>query len=162
MVSPMETPVNPPFPSPDLVIRPADSADAAVVAAIDARADPTLRGGERRARVARELIAMGKSWIAEWAGAKAGYVLASRRFFDRPFVELLVVDPAFRRRGIAEALLARCEAAHNDDRIFISTNASNAAMRALLAKAGFEASGEIHNLDPGDPELVFVRFRAPA
>jgi len=35
-------------------------------------------------------------------------------------------------------------------------------MRALLAKAGFEPSGLIENLDPGDPELVFVKFRPRA
>ena len=34
-------------------------------------------------------------------------------------------------------------------------------MRRLLAKAGFQGSGMIYNLDPGDPELVFVKFRAP-
>lgn len=30
-------------------------------------------------------------------------------------------------------------------------------MRSLLSAAGFEPSGVIHNLDPGDPELVYVR-----
>jgi hypothetical protein len=31
-------------------------------------------------------------------------------------------------------------------------------MRALLAKRGYTDSGRIENLDPGDPELVFVKF----
>jgi hypothetical protein len=31
-------------------------------------------------------------------------------------------------------------------------------MRALLAKRGYTDSGRIENLDPGDPELVFVEF----
>ena len=144
------------------VLRRAKKVDAPIVAALDAIADPALAGSERRARVARELIALGESWIAEVGGKAAGYALASRRFFDRPFVDLLVVDPTFRRRGLGEALMTRCEAAHSDDRIFTSTNASNAPMRALLAKAGYEPSGEIHNLDPGDPELVFVKFRVRA
>ena len=43
--------------------------------------------------------------------------------------------------------------------MFTSTHASNLPMQALLAKSGFEPSGIIHNLDPGDPELVYVRFR---
>ena len=30
-------------------------------------------------------------------------------------------------------------------------------MQALLEKAGFESSGVIHNLDVGDPELVYVK-----
>jgi hypothetical protein len=32
-------------------------------------------------------------------------------------------------------------------------------MRRLLEKAGWLATGQIDNLDPGDPELVFVKFR---
>jgi hypothetical protein len=31
-------------------------------------------------------------------------------------------------------------------------------MRALLEKCGYAPSGRIENLDPGDPELVFVKF----
>jgi hypothetical protein len=31
-------------------------------------------------------------------------------------------------------------------------------MRALLAKRGYCDSGRIENLDPADPELVFVKF----
>ncbi len=154
--------MNPQESTKEPFLRRAEEIDAMIVAAIDASADPALAGSERRARVARELIALGESWIAEVGGKAAGYVLASRRFFDRPFVDLLVVDPAFRRRGLGEALMTRCETAHSDDRIFTSTNTSNAAMRALLAKAGYEPSGEIHNLDPGDPELVFVKFRPRA
>lgn len=42
-------------------------------------------------------------------------------------------------------------------KLFTSTNESNAPMRALLLRLGFEASGVIHNLDPGDPELVFFK-----
>jgi hypothetical protein len=30
-------------------------------------------------------------------------------------------------------------------------------MRAMLARLSYEPSGIIHNLDPGDPELVFVK-----
>jgi hypothetical protein len=30
-------------------------------------------------------------------------------------------------------------------------------MRSLLSDEGFEVSGIIHNLDEGDPELVFFR-----
>jgi HicA toxin of bacterial toxin-antitoxin, len=36
---------------------------------------------------------------------------------------------------------------------FSSTNRSNVPMQALFGKVGFERSGIIHNLDPGDPEL---------
>ena len=61
--------------------------------------------------------------------------------------------------GVGLALMAQCERDHDADRIFISTNKSNAPMRRLLDKAGWRPSGQIDNLDPGDPELVFVKFR---
>jgi hypothetical protein len=31
-------------------------------------------------------------------------------------------------------------------------------MRQLLTQVGYEPSGTIENLDPGDPELVYVKF----
>ncbi|MFI4935611.1 MAG: GNAT family N-acetyltransferase [Caulobacterales bacterium] len=136
----------------------ATTADLGQLGAID----PRLGFEADRATTVGELLALGESWIATVDGRPAGYVLASRHFFGRPFVDLLVVAEDCRRRGVGAALMARCEAAHDDDRLFTSTNESNAPMRALLARAGYEPSGIIQNLDPGDPELVFVKFRPPA
>jgi hypothetical protein len=31
-------------------------------------------------------------------------------------------------------------------------------MQSLLAKLGYQLSGVIHELDPGDPELVYVKY----
>jgi GNAT superfamily N-acetyltransferase len=121
--------------------------------------DPLLLANKDRAAVVRGLLSAGDSWIAEVEGEPAGYVLVSHHFFSKPFVDLVVVADRHRRRGVGEQLMNRCEAAHGDDRMFTSTNESNAPMRALLAKIGFEESGVIHNLDPGDPELVFVKLR---
>ena len=118
--------------------------------------DPRLESDPVRA----ELLDVGLSWVAEAEGRAVGYVIATTHFFSRPFIDLVVVAEDRRRQGIGTALMAACEAAHEDDRIFTSTNESNAPMRALLAKAGYQVSGVIENLDPGDPELVFVKFKA--
>jgi ribosomal protein S18 acetylase RimI-like enzyme len=88
-----------------------------------------------------------------------GYAVVTRHFFNFPFIDLLHVSDAQRRGGIGQALMDHCEVAHDADRIFTSTNESNAPMRRLLAKADWRVSGVIENLDPGDPELVFVKFR---
>ncbi|HXQ45399.1 MAG TPA: GNAT family N-acetyltransferase [Caulobacteraceae bacterium] len=137
------------------VIRPAWGADLASLRRVDPRlADPA------RARIASNLLGQGRSWIADIAGAPAGFALTSLGFFNRPMVELLVVAEEHRRKGIGLILLNHCEAVHTDDRIFASTNASNTAANALLAKAGFEGSGIVYNIDPGDPELIYVRRRA--
>jgi GNAT superfamily N-acetyltransferase len=142
------------------VIRPATGADAALIASIDAASGAPQDA--HRAALVPTLLAFGMSWIAEADSAAAGYAIVSKRFFSRPFVELLVVAPAHRRQGVGEALMARCEEAHDGGALFTSTNQSNTAMQALMAKAGYGASGIIYNLDPGDPELVFVKFRTPA
>lgn len=144
----------------NFTLRPAVESDAAAIAAIDAACGAPQDA--HRATLIPALLAFGLSWVAEAEGAAAGYAIVSRRFFSRRFVELLVVAPAFRRQGLGVALMARCEAAGDDEVLFTSTNQSNAPMRILLAKAGYEASGTIYNLDPGDPELVFVKFAPPA
>ena len=141
--------------SPPAVVRPAWSADLAGLRQVDPRlAEPA------RARIASNLLGLGRSWIADIGGAPVGFALTSTGFFSRPMIELVVVAEAHRRKGIGLMLVNQCEASHNDDRIFVSTNASNTAANALFAKAGFQGSGVVYNLDPGDPELIYVKHRS--
>ena len=140
--------------APPAVVRPAWGADIASLRHVDPR-----MAEAPRARMAQNLLGLGRSWIADIAGAPVGFALTSHGFFSKPMIELLVVAERHRRKGIGLMLLQQCEAAHTDDRIFISTNASNTAANALLAKAGFQGSGIIYNLDPGDPELIYVKLR---
>ncbi|MGA0601647.1 GNAT family N-acetyltransferase [Caulobacter sp. KR2-114] len=140
---------------PDFSIRRATRDDLARLTGVDPRLD-TEPG---RAAHLAPLLDLGLSWVAEAQDRPLGYVVASTRFFDRPFVDLVVVAQDARRLGVGTALMAACEDQHDDDRLFTSTNESNQPMRALLAKAGYRVSGVIENLDPGDPELVFVKFR---
>ena len=72
---------------------------------------------------------------------------------------MLMVDPTYRRMGIGVALMQHLESECKTPKIFTSTNLSNLAMQALLAKLGYERSGIIHNLDPNDPELVYMEER---
>ena len=125
-----------------------------------AQADPRLaEAADYRAHIA-ELLDCGLSWAMTAGDRAVGFAVVTRHFYAFPFVDLLVVAESARRGGVGSALMARCEADHDRDRIFTSTNESNTPMRRLLAKAGWLASGQIDNLDPGDPELVFVKFRA--
>ena len=78
-------------------------------------------------------------------------------FFGHAFVALLAVRPEARRRGVASVLVGHVEAVCGSDRLFTSTNASNAAMQRLCDALGFERSGIIDNLDEGDPELVYCK-----
>jgi GNAT superfamily N-acetyltransferase len=139
-------------------IRPAFADDLPRLAA----ADPRLAADERHRRHIGELLDSGMSWAAARDGALIGFAVVTRHFYGFPFVDLLFVAEANRREGIGAALMDRCERAHDADRIFTSTNESNRPMRRLLAKADWQVTGLIENLDPGDPELVFVKFRLPA
>lgn len=97
-------------------------------------------------------------WVAEDEGRVVGYIARTFEFYDKEFIALILVDPKYRRRGIGSALMRKAEDACTQDHIFTSTNESNAPMRATLAHLGYEPSGKIDNLDPGDSELVFVKF----
>ena len=141
----------------DIRIRHAQPADAALVAEVD-QASGLVHAPHVPALIA-ELLLLRMSLIAETADSRpAGYAIVSRRFFSRPFIELLAVAPDFRRAGVGGALLKACAAAFEAETLFTSTNRSNEPMQALLAKTGFEPSGIIENLDPDDPELVYVRL----
>jgi GNAT superfamily N-acetyltransferase len=141
-------------------IRPALAADAALIAEID-RVSAIIHAPHVPALI-DDLLSLGLSWMADVAGAPAGYAIVSRRFFSRPFIELLAVAPDVRRAGVGGALLEACAAAFPGESLFTSTNQSNSPMQALLAKTGFEPSGVIENLDPDDPELVYVRHKQEA
>jgi hypothetical protein len=54
-------------------------------------------------------------------------------------------------------LLRHLESFCETSKLFISTNLSNLPMQSLLAKLVYVLSGVIHNLDEGDPELVYFK-----
>jgi len=141
-----------------IFIRAYTPADDTALAAIDARikTEATRMPLLRRAHTAKGL------WIAEVEGRVTGYIARTFEFYDKEFIALIVVDPKQRRCGVGGALMRKVEETATQDRIFTSTNESNAPMRAVLARLGYEPSGRIDNLDPGDPELVFVKFLSAA
>ncbi len=127
-----------------------------------AQVDPRLADeGALRAHIV-DLLGAGLSWLAVTSGSPAGFAVVTRHFFNFPFVDLLFVSEAHRRRGVGGSLMAHCEAVHDSDRIFTSTNESNEPMRALMASLDWRPCGRVDALDEGDPELFFVKFRPPA
>jgi len=47
------------------------------------------------------------------------------------------------------------------ERIFTSTNKSNAPMTGFLEKIGWRFSGELEGIDDGDPEMVYYQDATP-
>lgn len=115
-----------------------------------------LRSPYKRERFDRAL-ACGEVAIAEDDGDVVGFVWMNE-FFGHTFVNVLAVDERRRRRGYAGVLLQHAERHRLTDRVFTSTNASNAAMHAVLARYGWRRCGEVDDLDPGDPEIVYVKY----
>jgi GNAT superfamily N-acetyltransferase len=96
--------------------------------------------------------------IATFAGQHPiGHIVLNYSFFGRGFVALVVVAPSVRRQGIARLLFAAAECQCRTESLFTSTNASNSEARRLFEDVGFQPSGRIENLDPGDPELVYYK-----
>jgi len=120
--------------------------------------DPLTRGDAARRKRIRAAFEEGFGWVAEADGVLLGFALAGPWFYGHPFLELLVVRESARRHGVGRALVRAVEARFAGAKLFTSTNQSNAPMQRLLASLGYTPSGVIHNLDPGDPELVFVRL----
>jgi len=110
---------------------------------------------------ARELVtaavATGDVLVEESrADGIVGFVLVSASgFFGRDFVKLLAVSSSARRRAVGTSLLAAAVARARTARVFTSTNESNVAMRALLARQGWTLSGTLTGLDDGDDEVVY-------
>jgi ribosomal protein S18 acetylase RimI-like enzyme len=86
-----------------------------------------------------------------------GYGVLNHGFFHHSQVEMLMIHPEYRGQHIGEALLSALEQAADGPKLFVTTNLSNHRMQRLLQRAGYGPCGYIDQLDPGDPELVFVK-----
>jgi GNAT superfamily N-acetyltransferase len=136
-----------------ITIRPAAEADAEVLCSFDAVAQ---RDGERREFI-RHSVASGVCHVAADGGGLIGYGVLTYGFYRQGFVEMLYVHPGRRRRGAGAVLLRHLESLCRSPKLFTSTNLSNLPMQSLLNSAGYALSGVIHNLDEGDPEVVYFK-----
>ena len=124
--------------------------------------DETARGGPaRRAGIGRAL-AQSRCVVARADGIVRGYLTLTHDFFGHGFVELLLVHPDFRRRGLATTMMRAAELDAPTDKLFTSTNQSNTAAQRLFERIGFVRSGIIENLDEGDPEIIYIKRLAPS
>jgi ribosomal protein S18 acetylase RimI-like enzyme len=86
-----------------------------------------------------------------------GFAITDQTFYGQTFIWLLIVTPEHRRKGVAAGLVRVVESNCRTEKLFTSTNSSNAIMQQLLNKLGFAPSGRIDNLDENDPELVYFK-----
>ena len=108
---------------------------------------------------ADEAINQNRCLVAIIDGDVAGFVIYKQRgLIGKNFVEYLVVNEPFRRKGVAEALLRAAENELGPCRLFISTEADNTPMLTLLNKYGWSPSGQLDQInDSGQAEVFFYK-----
>lgn len=101
--------------------------------------------------------------VAESDGAVVGYVAWQHGgCIGKDYVNKLVVDGEYRRRGIAQALIGALSSVLNG-RVFISTEGGNAAAVSLLELTGWAPAGQIVGLLPlNEPTVFFYQDLWPA
>ena len=135
-------------------IRPALESDIDVLCSFDLIAQ---RDEERREFIRRE-VRDGNCFVAVEGGPPIGYGVLNYTFYHQGCIDMLYVHSDHRRSGAGETLMRHMESLCRTPKLFTSTNLSNLPMQSLLAKMGYELSGVIHNLDEGDPEIVYFKL----
>lgn len=135
-----------------MIVERATEEELAAVLAIDA-----AHSGTARTDHLVDAVKARQCYIAREGWDVLGFAVLTRHFFGYPFIDLLIVHPDQRRKGVAIALMRHIEKIAPSEKLFTSTNESNTPMRALCDRLGFVKSGWIDNLDDGDPEIVYFK-----
>ncbi len=134
-------------------IRPAVENDAEILCSFDHIA---LVENERREFIRRE-VSSGNCFVAVKDETVIGYGVLNYTFYYNGCIDMLYIHSDYRRSGAGAALLQHLESLCQTQKLFTSTNLSNLPMQSLLAKLDYVLSGVVHNLDEGDPEIVYFK-----
>ena len=134
-------------------IRPALESDVESLCSFDEIA----RQSEERREFIRRSVASGTCYVAVAGQEVVGYGVLNHSFYYQGFIDMLYVAVNQRRHGVGTALLEQMEKRCQTPKLFTSTNLSNLPMQSLLSRRGYALSGVIHNLDEGDPEIIYFK-----
>ena len=134
-------------------IRKARESDIKTICSFDAIAQRE----ESRREFIRISVKSGIAWVAVIEEFVVGYGVLEYTFYSQGFISMLYIHSNYRRNGLGSALMNHFESICTTEKLFTSTNESNYPMQHLLHKLGYESSGVIHNLDEGDPELIYFK-----
>ena len=134
-------------------IRPGKTADARALKALDTAVprDPT------RAEWIDRWLRQDTVLVAELDRRVVGYGVFNHGFFHQSQVDMLMLHPDYRGQRIGEQLLLALERKADTPKFFVTTNLTNHRMQRLLLRMGYSPCGYIDQLDPGDPELIFLK-----
>jgi GNAT superfamily N-acetyltransferase len=130
-------------------LRAAQAGDIGAIVAIDPHSPGRPSEIQALVREQASLVAVEHGEILGFLAIRPGH------FYQRDFIDLLLVAPRSRRQGIGRALMRAALRNASTPRMFVSTNESNTPMRELLRSEGWSPSGALTGLDEDDPEHVF-------
>ena len=135
-------------------IRPATVEDLSAIKSLDTvvPSDPS------RAAYIDEWLEKDTMLVAEFGGEVVGYGVLNHAFFRQSQVDMLMVGRGYRGQRIGEHLLLELEKLSDTPKFWVTTNLSNYRMQRLLTRLGYKSCGYIDELDPGDPEIIFVKY----
>ncbi|MEI2663161.1 GNAT family N-acetyltransferase [Rossellomorea sp. LJF3] len=129
--------------------------DLETIVAIDQQ---VIGHANRRGEIERAIREQGCLVVIS-EGKAMGFLLFNTQFFENAFVSLIIISPKERRKGYASSLLKYFEKISPTEKIFSSTNQSNFEMQKVFQMNGYTPSGMIENLDSGDPELIYFKYK---
>ncbi|MCS4293211.1 ribosomal protein S18 acetylase RimI-like enzyme [Comamonas sp. BIGb0152] len=139
--------------APEILFRPAVEADLPQLY----ECDPYSKAHESRRLELRHMVQQGACILAFVDGQALGFAVLEYSFFGHGFISLVCVAVEHRGKGVALSLLMELTQRCVTQKLFTSTNASNASAQSLFSRAGFMRSGSVENLDQGDLELIFFK-----
>lgn len=135
-------------------IRAANKADYDTCAELD----KTVMGTDRRKEFLRRRIEHKRMYVAVIEGRVVGFITFESNFVGCLYISLLLVHPAFRRRGIARKLVERVASHSRDRRLFSSTEEGNEISIKMHEALGFRPSGYIENLPQPQREIIYYKY----
>ena len=135
-------------------IRAANKADYDTCAELD----KTVMGTDRRKEFLRRRIEHKRMYVAVIEGRVVGFITFESNFVGCLYISLLLVHPAFRRRGIARKLVERVASHSRDGRLFSSTEEDNEVSIKMHEALGFRPSGYIENLPQPQREIIYYKY----
>jgi [ribosomal protein S18]-alanine N-acetyltransferase len=149
-------------------IRPYKPEDRAAIVAILAGSEPWKKLGYTDAdwkKLFDPLPAGREGFVIESGAAAAGFALLRQKFLLGDYLELLVIAPSVRSKGLGSALLKHIESMvfARTKNLFACVSDFNAEARIFYQKNGYQEIGPMPNfLVPGSAEMLLRKTVGPA
>jgi len=149
-------------------VRPYKPEDRTAIVAILAGSDPWKKLGYTDTdwkKLFDPLPAGREGFVIESGGAAAGFALLRQKFLMGDYLELLVIAPSARSKGLGSALLKHIESMvfARTKNLFACVSDFNAAARKFYKQNGYQEIGPMPNfLIPGSAEMLLRKSAGPA